>query len=162
MVQKISQFAGSSLKGWANILFHQAIPVCWKNGVQKNLGSFHFCWNQQRPLKKGIKAIILSAIFFFFIPPLLHATSPQKAENYHFLVITDTHVGVKHKMDIAPSGYDAQNDLDDATFFKLLKKIKSLLQQKSIKPQSILILGDLVDHPDGNVLTGSYAGRKEQ
>lgn len=67
----------------------------------------------------------------------------------NFLIITDVHLNnnFSHKMAIEPLTYNRNNDLDLATFKKLVSTLQKNIKNKVVpKPKFILILGDLVGH----------------
>lgn len=67
----------------------------------------------------------------------------------NFLTITDIHLNAeqKYNMQIDPSGYNVDNDLDAKTFNNLISVVKNNVDTHQVEqPQFILLLGDLVGH----------------
>ncbi|WP_192484286.1 MULTISPECIES: metallophosphoesterase [Cysteiniphilum] len=70
------------------------------------------------------------------------------ASSLPFLVITDIHLNKdKSPMQIMPSGYNPNNDLDLKTYQSLVKETSRAIKDNKITPpEFILLLGDLVGH----------------
>ncbi len=97
---------------------------------------------------------LLFISLFLFVTPLFAAAS-NNTNNNNFLVISDIHLDqtTTHKMEISPTAYNGENDLDPATFEKLLADVSSNIKNGTLAPpQFILILGDIAGHnrPDIN------------
>ncbi|WP_234817455.1 hypothetical protein [Candidatus Williamhamiltonella defendens] len=94
-------------------------------------------------MKLQILASIVLVIFSFLIPQAF-------SKKINFLTINDIHLNHQqtHKMEMAPSGYNATNDMDNKTFGQLSSLIRrNVGSQKLIsKPEFILYLGDIVGH----------------
>ncbi len=71
-------------------------------------------------------------------------------KEYNFLVITDIHLDINKKtpMVIDPAKFNRENELDKNTFNKMINLIKSDIGKSIAKPNSILMLGDMVRHPE--------------
>lgn len=86
---------------------------------------------------------IVLVIFSLLIPQAF-------SKKIKFLTISDIHLNHQqtHKMEMAPSGYNATNDMDNQTFGQLSSLIRrNVGAQKLIsKPEFILYLGDIVGH----------------
>jgi len=90
------------------------------------------------------KGIVLCGLLYGVICYAL--TVPSKTD---FLVISDIHLNASstHAMNFSPSFPSVLNDLDVATYHKLIHKLSTDIQSGLVaKPQFILLLGDLVGH----------------
>jgi len=110
------------------------------------------------------RSLLLSIVFILCL-----ITNNTYAENrlqdvneYHLMVLGDIHLGAKQKMDTAPAKAHSDNDLDLKTFTALLSDIDQLISLKTISPNSLLVMGDSVDHFDGDRQTGTPSGRESQ
>lgn len=77
------------------------------------------------------------------------ANSFAVVDTYNLLVMTDIHLdkGSKHIMEITPSIPNTLNDIDLANFLNALNAVALGIKNSTIeKPQTILLLGDLVGH----------------
>lgn len=95
-------------------------------------------------MKFNIKYVLLFLLLF----PVLSMASFLNNEN-NFLVISDIHLDKSstHLMEISPSKGSKENDLDLATFEKLISDIDLNIKMGMIaQPQFILLLGDIVGH----------------
>lgn len=85
-----------------------------------------------------------------FLPLIFFGqTLATQAETNHFLVINDAHLHQSslYTMDLAPSKFNILNDLDEATFDRLMDLIAQKIKTGLIpKPKFVLYLGDIVGH----------------
>ncbi|WP_231861985.1 metallophosphoesterase [Legionella hackeliae] len=80
--------------------------------------------------------------------PLVSQADAVHQEN-NFLVLSDIHLDLAstRPMDITPSKYNGNNDLDYATFERLISEIDNNIKNGTVAPpEFILILGDIVGH----------------
>ncbi len=91
------------------------------------------------------KGIVLGGVLLYAM--ICHALpAPSKAD---FLVISDIHLNATstHTMNFSPRMPSLLNDLDVATYRKLIHKLSMDIQAGLVaKPEFILLLGDLVGH----------------
>ncbi|ASQ46314.1 metallophosphoesterase family protein [Legionella clemsonensis] len=91
-------------------------------------------------------AFLLLSLLVFSFPLTVSAATP--AEN-NLLVLSDLHLTLAsaHTMEISPLKYNRDNDLDYATFEKLLTEIDANIKSgKVMRPEFIVILGDIAGH----------------
>lgn len=90
--------------------------------------------------KKHLKLVFIKILAIFFISPLIYASD----NSYCFTSITDLHLNpnLKSAMPILPTGMGT--DLDKQTYQNMRQAIISL--NKKLKPDSVLLLGDMVGH----------------
>ena len=87
-----------------------------------------------------------------FLAVFLHSTSITATEgnSFEFITLTDIHLNneQQHTMDMAPSGFNKDNDMDLNSFRNLSYTIKQNVGHGKLvsKPRFVLYLGDMVGH----------------
>ena len=87
-----------------------------------------------------------------FLTVFLHLTSipATKGNSFEFITLTDIHLNneQQHTMDMAPSGFNKDNDMDLNSFRNLSYAIKQNIGDGKLvsKPTFVLYLGDMVGH----------------
>lgn len=126
--------------------------VCTPEELTKKISS-----NQQVIKRKTMKKFIW---LLLTLPALVLASSSNQ---FNFLSISDVHLNAEqtHIMQINPTGYDAQNDMDYNSFNKLMIAIKNTRSSMSDKPYFIIYLGDMVGHNDSILDRSAYVKKNE-
>lgn len=92
------------------------------------------------------KKCVLLVVVFFHFTAALGVTSPR---SFDMMVVNDIHLNVSqpHAMSLTPSSRDPKNDMDVATFSRLINTTKSFIRNGLMgKVDTVLLLGDCVGH----------------
>mgnify|MGYP003578885083 CR=1 FL=1 len=91
----------------------------------------------------------LRYLFLFFIFTIFPVVSSASKKENNFLVISDIHLNQAslHAMAISPAKGNEENDLDQATFEKIISEIDRNIKNGIVaQPNFIIVLGDILGH----------------